>query len=213
MLKTLFNSLRPDQRWLAFCAHFQIHFLDTKNLCMYLVSNCTKLVAEGLIGKKVNIGSDNDWALNWQKSITWTNVDQVLWHMSVIRPQWVNEKFKTNIYKTNIIKSSIQQEINDLVQKRCNSSTSATRILSLSHSVINSSPPGENGCHFTDDMFKCIFLNGNIWISNKISSKYVPWVLIDSMSALVRTMTWRPPGDKPLSEPMLTHFTNAYMQH
>ena len=26
-------------------------------------------------------------------------------------------------------------------------------------------------------------------------------------------MAWRRPGDKPLSEPMLTQFTDAYMRH
>ena len=57
------------------------------------------------------------------------------------------------------------------------------------------------------------FLNENIWISNKISLKYVPWGLIDNMSALVQTMAWHRPGDKPLSEPMLIQFTDAYMQH
>ena len=25
--------------------------------------------------------------------------------------------------------------------------------------VLNSSPPGQNGHHFTDDIFKCIFIN------------------------------------------------------
>ena len=81
--------------------------------------------------------------------------------------------------------------------------------------IFNSSPPGQNGRHFADDMFKCIFLNENIWISNKISLKYVPWGLIDSMSALVQIMVWRRPGDKPLSEPMLTQFTDTepHMQH
>ena len=58
-------------------------------------------------------------------------------------------------------------------------------------------------------MFKRMFLNKNIWISNKMSLKYVPWVLIDNMSALVQTIVWRRPGDKPLSEPVLTHITNA----
>ena len=33
--------------------------------------------------------------------------------------------------------------------------------------------PRQNGCHFTDDIFKCIILNENFWISNKISLKYV----------------------------------------
>ena len=32
----------------------------------------------------------------------------------------------------------------------------------------------QNGCHFTEDNFKCIFFNGNFWISYKISLKYVP---------------------------------------
>ena len=79
--------------------------------------------------------------------------------------------------------------------------------------VFNSSPPGQNGRHFADDMFKRIFLNENIWILNKISLKYVPWGLIDNMSALVQIMAWRRPGYKPLFEPMLIQFTNAYMQH
>ena len=64
---------------------------------------------------------------------------------------------------------------------------------------INSFPPGQNDRHFADDMFKCIFLNGNILISNKISLKYVPWGLIDNMPALVQIMVWRRSGDKPLS--------------
>ena len=62
-------------------------------------------------------------------------------------------------------------------------------------------------------MMKYIFLNENILISNEISLKYIPWGLIDDMSTLVHMMAWRRPGDKPLSEPMLTQFTNAYMLH
>ena len=31
--------------------------------------------------------------------------------------------------------------------------------------------------------------------------------------ALVQIKAWRRPGDKPLSEPMLIQFTDAYMQH
>ena len=60
-----------------------------------------------------------------------------------------------------------------------------------------------------DDIFKCIFLNENIWISIKISLKGS----INNIPALVRIMAWRRPGDKSLSEPMLTRFTDAYMRH
>ena len=64
-----------------------------------------------------------------------------------------------------------------------------------------------------DDMFKCIFLNENGRISIKKSLKFVPRSPVDNKPALVQIMAWRRPGDKPLSEPMLTQFTEAYMRH
>ena len=36
------------------------------------------------------------------------------------------------------------------------------------------------------DIFKCIFLNENFWIANKIPFQYVPYGLIDNISALVQ---------------------------
>ena len=63
--------------------------------------------------------------------------------------------------------------------------------------------PRQNGRHFPDDIFKCIFLNENVWILIKISVKFVPWGPINDIPALVQIMAWRLPGDKPLSEPML----------
>ena len=61
----------------------------------------------------------------------------------------------------------------------------------------------QNGHHFPDAIFKCIFLNENVWISLKISLKFVPKVLINNIPALVQIMAWRRPGNKPLSEPMM----------
>ena len=60
----------------------------------------------------------------------------------------------------------------------------------------------QNGCHYADDRFKFNFLNENIWISIKISLKFVPRWINDSQ-ALVTLMAWRRSGDKPLSEPMM----------
>ena len=68
---------------------------------------------------------------------------------------------------------------------------------------INTLRPRQNGHHFPDDIFKCIFLNENVWISNKISLKFVPKGPINNIPALVQIMAWRRPGDKPLSEPMV----------
>ena len=63
--------------------------------------------------------------------------------------------------------------------------------------------PKRNEQHFADDIFKRIFFNENIWISIKISLKFVPKGPINNISALVQIMAWRRSGGKPLSEPMM----------
>ena len=70
-------------------------------------------------------------------------------------------------------------------------------------SDINTLRPRQNGCRFPEDIFKCIFLNENVWISIDISLKFVPKGPIDHIPALVQIMAWRRPGDKPLSQPMM----------
>ena len=68
---------------------------------------------------------------------------------------------------------------------------------------LNTLRPRQDGRHFSDDIFKCIFLNENVWISLKIWLKFVPRVPINNISAMVQIMAWRRSGDKPLSEPMM----------
>ena len=68
---------------------------------------------------------------------------------------------------------------------------------------VNSLRLRQNGRHFPDDNLKCIFLNENVWISIKISPKFVPRGPINNIPALVQIMAWRRPGDKSLSEPMM----------
>ena len=63
--------------------------------------------------------------------------------------------------------------------------------------------PTKNGRQFADDPFKCIFLDKNIWISINISLEIVPKGSINTIPALVRKMTWRRQGHKPLFEPMM----------
>ena len=50
-------------------------------------------------------------------------------------------------------------------------------------------------------------------ISIWISLKFVPEGQIDNKTELVEMMDWRRTGNKPLSKPMMTQFTDAYMQH
>ena len=56
---------------------------------------------------------------------------------------------------------------------------------------------------FLDNIFICIFFNENVWISIKISLKFVAYSLIDNKSEL-NSM------DKPWLEPMVVYFTDAY---
>ena len=64
-----------------------------------------------------------------------------------------------------------------------------------------------------DNIFKWISLNGNDRILIQISLKFIPRSQTDNKPALVQVMAWRPTGDKPLPEPMMTQFADAYMQH
>ena len=78
---------------------------------------------------------------------------------------------------------------------------------------LNSSPPGQNGRHFADDVVKCIFLNEKFCILIQMSLKFVPLGPIDNKAALVQVIAWRRTVENPLPEPTFTWFTDAYMQH
>ena len=69
--------------------------------------------------------------------------------------------------------------------------------------ALNTLRPRQDGRHFADDIFTCIFFNENCCILNKFSLKYVRKGPIDNNPALVQIMAWRRSGDKPLSEPMM----------
>ena len=79
---------------------------------------------------------------------------------------------------------------------------------------VNILPPGQNGrLFFADDIFKRIFLNENDKIAIQISLKFVPKSPIDNNTALVQVMAWRRIGDKPLPEPVMAQFIDAYMRN
>ena len=55
----------------------------------------------------------------------------------------------------------------------------------LGVTLVNSLRPGQDGSHFPDDTFKCIFLNEYVYISIKISLKFDPNGPINNIPALV----------------------------
>ena len=69
-------------------------------------------------------------------------------------------------------------------------------------SMINTLRPRQNDRRFPEYITKYMFLNENVWISLKISHKFIPKIRITNIPAVVQIMAWRRPGDKPLSEPM-----------
>ena len=77
---------------------------------------------------------------------------------------------------------------------------------------LNTLRPRQNGRHFPDNIFKCIFLNDNVCILIKISLNFVPKGPINNISALVQIIALRWPGDKPWSEPiMVSLLTHIYI--
>ena len=77
---------------------------------------------------------------------------------------------------------------------------------------INSCPRRQNGHHFSDDIYICIFVNEKCCIFIKKLLTFVPKGPINNNPVLVQIMAWRRIGDKPLSEPIMTQFTDAYMR-
>ena len=74
----------------------------------------------------------------------------------------------------------------------------------LSTTGINTLRPRQNGRHFADDVFKCIFLNEMCEFCLRFH--WSPKGPINNIPPLVQVMAWRRPGDKPLSEPMVVRF-------
>ena len=58
-----------------------------------------------------------------------------------------------------------------------------------------------------------MFLNKNDKIPIQISLEFVPRSPFDNKPALVQVMARHLTGNKPLPEPMMTQFTDTYMQH
>ena len=71
----------------------------------------------------------------------------------------------------------------------------------------------QNGPHSADTLFKFIFFNENVRILFQISLKFVPKGPINTIPAVVQIMTWRWPGNKPLSEPMMVQSTDIRRKH
>ena len=84
--------------------------------------------------------------------------------------------------------------------------------LGLQVNSLNTLRLRQNGQHFPDNIFKCIFLNENVLILLKISLMFVPKARINNIPAFVQITACWLLGTKPLSEPMIVSLlTNIYV--
>ena len=142
------------------------------------------------------IGSDNDFAPTKRQAIIWTNTG-----LSLTGPLG---KYFNEIYKIRPI-FIVENPFENVIWKML-------AILSRPQCV-NTLGPRQNGHRFPDNSFKCIFFNENVWISIKITMKFIPKGPINNIPALVLIMAWPQSGDRPLSEPMMVCRTDTYMHH
>ena len=128
--------------------------------------------------------------------------DDVIMRSLEIALKWMPQ-YQINIGVGNGLVAYGLPKFHEAIEHHKGPEGSHSLVLGRCGSTFNTLRPRQNGRHVSDDIFKCIFLNENVWILLKIWLKFVPKVWINNIPALVQIMAWRRPGDKPLSEPMM----------
>ena len=156
-------------------------------------------------GNWISIGSDNGLLSVRHQAITWASAD-----LLSIRP-----------LETNFSEIWIKVQDFSFIKMHLKMSSAKWRSFCQLHRMgygqhLNSLRPRQDGRHFPDDIFLCIFSNENVSMSIKISLKFALEGRINNIPALVQITAWRRPGDKSLSEPvmvsLLTHICVAWPQ-
>ena len=196
-----FNTLRPRQHGRHFPDDtFKRIFLN-ENVWISLKLSLN-YVPKGPINNIPALVQIMAWRRPGDKLLSEPMMVRLPTHICVTRPQSVNQNtnFSSNELYLTISPANFGHVIQTSMcwiscQQKCYFGECAAL-----YWAFNTMRPRQNGCHFADDIFKCIFLNENYFISIQISLKYVPSGPI-IMQPLVQTMAWCRTGDKPLSEP------------
>ena len=96
------------------------------------------------------------WSTNWQQAITRTNYAKLIVNWTFGNK--LNSEFDLKIFYQEISFENAGLKMSFSFRPQC----------------VNSLSPKQNGHHFADNAFKCIFLNENFSISTNISLKCVP---------------------------------------
>ena len=123
------------------------------------------------------------WRRPGDKPLSEPMVVSLLTHVCIIQPQLVKCQSCTYTVITTtadaLAPNSARPSAGTVL------SIKGDMMLSVS-SAINTLRPRQNGCHFPDNFFKCIFFHENIWVSIKISLTFVSRAPINNIPALVQ---------------------------
>ena len=78
---------------------------------------------------------------------------------------------------------------------------------------LNTLRPRQDARHFADDIFKCVFLNEDIWISINISLKFVPMGPINNISSIGSDNGLPPSRRQAIIWTNDDELADAYMRH
>ena len=161
------------------------------------------------VSKLTITGSDNALSPDRRQAIIWTNAGILLigplgTNFSEIFIEILTFSFKKMRLKVSSAKwRPFYLGLNVLIDKMlsCKAAGSDGIDEEGGHTSVhwiwsfNTLRPRQDGRHYPDDIFRCIFLNENIWIGMNISLSFVPKGPIDNIPALARIMAWRRSGD------------------
>ena len=83
----------------------------------------------------------------------------------------------------------------------------------LQYLLNNPSPPDKMAAILQPTQSNAFWWMKTFFALIRISRKFAPKGPIDNKPAMAQLMAWGRTGDKPLTEPLLTQFTDAYMRH
>ena len=146
------------------------------------------------VNKITIIGSDNGLLPGQRQAIIWTNAGILL-----IGPLGTNFRgILIKIHTFSFMKMHLKTASGKWRPFFLSLNELSTHCWTIITSIVllNTLRPRQTCPLLTNDIFKCIFLNENVWILLEISLKYVPNVQINNSPSLVQIMAWHRPGNQ-----------------
>ena len=184
-------------------SNHQPHGCVLKRLFTRRSKNTSNLCVTGFCERNSPVNSPHKGPVTWKMFpfddvIMWCLLIHEMYSKTFIAKEtvWTSQMAET----TNRVKAYVDQTFSSLASSKfvetttqCEANDDKIACISMlvqfwTLTVDNSSPPGQNGRHFADDIFKC--MNEKLRILIRVSLKFVPKGPINNKSALVQVMAW-----------------------